>query len=517
MAIEGKLGSGGAADLLAALWHSERTGLVDLVAGGVDRKLALQDGAIVYLTSTDPSERLPVRLVASGVGTREQIIKASQQGADLRTALQGLGCDVAAHDRVLEQLVRDVVAKIFPLTAGSWSLMDRAELGLPGVLDDLDMTPVLWSAARACPAEFAAGFVGPPSSRLMRTGHDDVLQQLSDLSPQEGFLVSRIDGYGSVSDLMAVLPLPQEQVLRLVVGLTCVGYVEVQGRPGIKLPRPAKTTGKRKKAAPPAGAKPVAASLQSRAGTIAVSAPAEPASDMEGIDAARALHAKIKDADYYGVLGLAAAADEDEVRRAYYKHARSFHPDRFGRDLAGRDRELVEDLFGRISEAFQTLSNAEKRQEYDQRLKSGALAAEKEKEKPVDRKDLARGSFEKGKALAAAGDRARALTFFEHAAETDPDHWEYRIGLARLLMTESRLRKRAEQQLQEAIRIDQTKAEAYYLLGMLYKLGGVKSRALEQFREGLKWDAGHAGIAKELGEMGEDGGGAGLRGLFKKK
>lgn len=524
MPIEGHIAPGSMADLLGALWHAERTGLLDVASGGVERKLALSGGGVVYVFSSDAQEKLAVRLVTSGAATKEQVLRASKAGGDLRKELQAAGADPAAYDRVLGGLVDDVVRKLFLLAEGRWSLHDRAELELPGVLEDKDMTPLLWAGARALPEAAAEKLLGPLGSRLMRTGHDEVLQELTDLSPQEGFLLSRIDGYGSAADLFALLPLPRAQVLGFLAGLVLVGYADLQGRPGVKLPRPAKPSGKRKKAAAAAPSRP-AGPIVSTAGAIPLAggpAPAAPEPELEGIEAARALHAKIKDADHYAVLGVKSDASDDDVRKSYYRLARLFHPDRFGKDLAGKERELVEDLFGRISDAFATLSSEERRQDYDQRLKSGAIAAEKEAEKPVDKRDLARTSFEKGKALVSMGDRSRALAFFEHAAETDPESWDYRIALAKLLMSESRLRKRAEGQLQAAIAIDQSKAEAYLLLGQVYKLGGVKSRALEQFREGLRWDPGNSALQKEIEEMdggngGEDAKGGRLGGLFKKK
>ena len=79
---------------------------------------------------------------------------------------------------------------------------------------------------------------------------------------------------------------------------------------------------------------------------------------------------------------------------------------------------------------------------------------EKEEEKkPVDKKEMARDSYEKGRALLASGDRARAMRFLEHAVETDKDSWDARMALAKLLMSDTRTRKRAETHLLEAIRI----------------------------------------------------------------
>src|SRR6185295_17506968 len=110
-----------------------------------------------------------------------------------------------------------------------------------------------------------------------------------------------------------------------------------------------------KRAAKPAakpGAKPNAPTLSrlvSTAGAIpglaAGTTEAAPEAPAEGLDAARALFLRIKDADHYQALGLKPSATQDDIRRAYYALARSHHPDRHGRDLAEADRETVEALF----------------------------------------------------------------------------------------------------------------------------------------------------------------------------
>jgi molecular chaperone DnaJ len=60
--------------------------------------------------------------------------------------------------------------------------------------------------------------------------------------------------------------------------------------------------------------------------------------------------------DYYKLLGLSRNATEDEVKTAYRKLAHKYHPDKAGGDEA---------MFKKINEAYQTLSNKEKRAQYD--------------------------------------------------------------------------------------------------------------------------------------------------------
>lgn len=64
--------------------------------------------------------------------------------------------------------------------------------------------------------------------------------------------------------------------------------------------------------------------------------------------------------DYYRVLGVDKQADEKEIKRAYRKLARQFHPDK------NPDNSQAEERFKEINEAYEVLGDADKRARYDQ-------------------------------------------------------------------------------------------------------------------------------------------------------
>lgn len=64
--------------------------------------------------------------------------------------------------------------------------------------------------------------------------------------------------------------------------------------------------------------------------------------------------------DYYEVLGLKKGADAAEIKKAYRKLAQKHHPD------VNPDDHAAEDRFKELSEAYETLSDPEKRARYDQ-------------------------------------------------------------------------------------------------------------------------------------------------------
>lgn len=69
--------------------------------------------------------------------------------------------------------------------------------------------------------------------------------------------------------------------------------------------------------------------------------------------------------DYYEVLGVPKTATADEIKKAYRKQAINWHPDKFATDTEEKKKE-AEEKFKEAAEAYDVLSDSEKRQRYDQ-------------------------------------------------------------------------------------------------------------------------------------------------------
>src|SRR3984885_4565939 len=94
--------------------------------------------------------------------------------------------------------------------------------------------------------------------------------------------------------------------------------------------------------------------------------------------------------DYYELLGVPRDADQDTIRRSYRKLARKYHPDL-------NSESDAEDSFKELGEAYEVLSDADKRERYD---RLGARWREAERETPDE-------SFEDFSARRGWGDAPR--------------------------------------------------------------------------------------------------------------
>jgi tetratricopeptide (TPR) repeat protein len=82
------------------------------------------------------------------------------------------------------------------------------------------------------------------------------------------------------------------------------------------------------------------------------------------------IHRDLTHLDHYALLAVDRAADRKAIKRAYFDAAALFHPDRYFRKRLGSFKPRLETIFSRITVAHETLSDPDRRAEYDVYLRA---------------------------------------------------------------------------------------------------------------------------------------------------
>jgi len=200
------------------------------------------------------------------------------------------------------------------------------------------------------------------------------LAALGRLGAEAGFVLSRVDGVTTLGDICMLVPFPETQTHGILKKLWEVGALDL---PGMKRPKGATMESRHSSPPPTASA---STSVAAGAPKVAVPTvtvarrevkPLQPPPDAHllALPAEQQLRidtvlAGIEVWNAFELLELEVGADDKEIKRAYFRLSKEFHPDRyFGKDI-GAYRDRLTKIFQNLKASFELLSDAARRQAY---------------------------------------------------------------------------------------------------------------------------------------------------------
>ncbi len=248
--------------------------------------------------------------------------------------------------------------------------------------------------------------------------------------------------------------------------------------------------------------------------------------------------------DFYRLLGVSRDAPDREVKKAYYALARQFHPDKAANPEEARAHS---DRLAQISQAYNTLKDPKKREEYDRSNAgkgssggpnmtpqpsmpraaapastaapttpegaAGAAASPAAAAPPAapqrnsnelsqQRIAMAQKAFVRGMQHFKAFEYDKARPFFEAALQNDPDSEpHYHNKYAQCLIRSRGSFTKAVEAAQKAAEMDSYNLEFKLTLGEIYEAAGVPTKAIEVYEDVLRWDADNGRAKQRLAEM----------------
>jgi curved DNA-binding protein CbpA len=514
--------------LIREIYVGKKSGHLHFSHGGERRSLFFSRGHIVHGTTDVEGEHLGQILVRYGLISQPDLERATKivlkERRRLGVVLDELGImDQSRLEEAVSLHVREILANVASRGDGSYVFEEMSDEGTDTGLTT-QIPPgqmVLETARRLQSPEMLSHVLGDIDRTLAHSGNALLRAQKLTLSPADAFVLSRVDGVMTAREVFQIIPLPQEDTERSLFALLCTGTVEF-------LPRTA--TSRARAAAEREGAGGAAAASQARpprpapppavpaASPAPAPAPPRPREDPAAALAARRqqiteAYEAIKLRDHFEFLGVPRDADDRQVKDAYFRMARPFHPDTSLEagleDLRGK-REAV---FIHLGHVYETLRNPANRARYERLLQARSprppAAAPPPKAAPEAEPDpaaLAEAALEaarSGARLFKDGKYWDAIQLIEPALAhlVGPPLAKARVILARAYMKNPNWLRRAEDTLQAVLQDAPEYAEAYVVLGLVYKATDQRARAVTMYRRALELQPGNAEAQSELSAL----------------
>ena len=524
--MNGALAEGVVPQLLREIYVRRRNGCLHFQRGGERQSLQFRRGTIVNAFTNVVQDRLGEMLVRRGLLGAADLGRATERMLAEKRRLGEVLIDLGLIDKSgLEDAValhvHEMLTKVFSWTQGSYTFEPEDDSFAGTLTLKLSTGELILEAVRAVRDPQVIREALGDLDRVLAPSSDPLLRfQALALAPSDGFVLSRIDGVASAREIMQMIPLPAEEAERSLFGLLSTGVVEF-------------LAGARRPQAPVEPATIPAA---------ATSGPTEPGAlrngDSEEVAERRREIAEaaagIASRTHFEVLGVPRTAREAEIKEAYFRLARRFHPDVHHASSLSDLRDSLEAVFIRLGQAYEVLRDPRRRAEYEERLgprpapatpaaprpqpahltppptPTATAAAAPPSPAPAPAAPAAKPPRDHEEDVRLAEDALRrAARLFEKEKYWDAiqllepviDRASGRLGskartlLARCYLKNPKWQRRAEEALLEVTRRDPAAAEAWGLLGGIYASKQMQNRALSMYRKALELDPEHAEAA----------------------
>lgn len=474
--------------LLMELHAAHFEGALRLSRAPAEKSFLFHKGVPVYAESNLASESLGAQLVQAGSISRsdhERVVERVKRESckEGRALLELQLIDPRSLFLALKEHVRLRLVDCFGWPQGAFELDTEAsapEASQPLRLDVYALVQegieTHWSPERVLTD------LGPHMAHYpTRTrGLPRVASRLV-LDPAVETLLAALDGEHTLWQLLGGAQTPRALAAAWVIDASgAIEYAETPVSPEAGAPAPeieivvgeAKRSGRRRKAEEA----PKEAERKARAEAAA--------------NLAREIHEyfeRLDSLDYYQLLGVDRTESPAHIKRAYLAAARSYHPDVISRSGLDADtRVRANKVFSEIGRAYATLSDPEKRLQYDDVLAGGGDA-----DFDAERLATAESMYRKGDVLLRQGNFRGSLEFLRAAVELWPDEANYQRDLGWALYKKAPSEpERALEHLEAAVDLDAADAVAHFRLSLVLRSLGQAERGDEALARARQLDPG---------------------------
>ncbi len=480
-ALRGSLEDVPLPQILHRIFLEQLKGTLTLSRGGEARQLFFEKGELRTATSSREGQKIGSFLKRRGRITEDDVTWAlteiaRQTGSRFGRKLVERGLlPKSAIDSEMKRLVEEIVFSAFEWESGEFRFEPSTAVIDPDVALSLSTAAIIVEGIRRLPETPLFRERLGEGDRVLRLSRDPMSRyQYLPLTPQEAYILSRIDGLLDLDSLLAIAGSSRRAAAKTVYALLSCGLVEW------------KTDGSPRR---------------ETAGSLAalnVEVSTEPAKPTAGHrELVHNTWRRIDWLSHYDLLGVGREASAEEVRRAYLDRSRLFHPDlRHRPDLEGLEKELAA-VFDRVKAAHDTLVDPDARATYDQELDAApaAIFAEEGVADPAARRQLAAKNFHRAMELINGKDFYPAVELLREAVRFAPERPEYLFRLGEVELKNENWIDRGLENLKEATRLAPTRTDFLRETARALAANGRKKEAETYARRANQIEPGPASAA----------------------
>lgn len=446
-------------DILIGLQRKGKTGIFEVLTGAMRTRVFLKNGDMIFANSDQEDDRFGEVLIREGKITLDQYFEAGEKlkatGKRLGKVLVELG--YLKPNELIGAVRHQVVEIIINLLTVECGFFEFREGPLPSeetITLNLSAANIIYQGIKRVRNFHYIINDLPPLDTVLTLSQDplDLFQDVS-LNDADKEIFSRIRGDTTIREVLSHSSLSDFETIKTIYALLCARVVEI----------------KREDSPPPAVSP-----------EEVISSPLVEM-DEEFVKAVEHMYETCKTRGYYEILGVKAWSSEREIKKAYFSMAKEFHPDRHFSLASGDIKRKLNEVFAYITEAYNTLSDIGKREEYDR--EHAAVRAYLHGTEPNT--GTADARFDEGRTKMALGFHDDAERLFAQAINLDGSqpHYHYYHGLA---LSRMNAFKEAVRAFENAIKLNPRKAHYYAELGHALLKLGFKKRAESNLKKALE-------------------------------
>jgi curved DNA-binding protein CbpA len=337
----------------------------------------------------------------------------------------------------------------------------------PDTLPNITTSQIILVAARECTDQVAMwDLLGSFDRKVsLKLSLESVLGQI-ELTPSEGFILSRLDSAKDLSSLKKLSTMPEREVVASLYALVVAGVVGIHDAD-------APVEEVETSSGPPAGPSAVELNVDLD----------ESGFEKRHLDERHnviKLAKQVTRIDHYRALGLTPNVNADEIEKAFNVIRKRYSPKRVDEPHLVDQRANLTAIVDRAREAYELLSDPKVRRRYDRVLASVESERVEESSKkprtdPKARRAVVEANIRRADRLIATGETYLAIQLLEQACSLDPRPEEL-LKLAKLQMRNPLWIGRALDRLRIAVEVDPTFVKGWLEIASFWETRGHRER-----------------------------------------